>query len=100
MVRSLEICSKVVDSYFRKVCSVPSPYGRKDLVALADGYWESTESWAELLRDLKKRGMKAPDLSSGHSPVIPNPPLFAVNCSQKLQSNRLAGLSKKSPISS
>jgi hypothetical protein len=25
--------------------------GRKDLVALADGYRESTESWADLLRD-------------------------------------------------
>ncbi len=25
--------------------------GRKELIALADGYRESTESWAELLRD-------------------------------------------------
>jgi putative transposase len=39
--------------------------GRKELVALADGYRESTESWAELLRDLKKRGMKAPELAVG-----------------------------------
>ena len=26
--------------------------GRKELVALADGYRESTESWADLLRSL------------------------------------------------
>ncbi len=39
--------------------------GTKELVALADGYRESTESWAELLRDLKKRGMRAPELAVG-----------------------------------
>jgi transposase-like protein len=39
--------------------------GTKELVAIADGYRESTESWAELLRDLKKRGMKAPELAAG-----------------------------------
>lgn len=39
--------------------------GKKELVALADGYRESTESWAELLRDLKKRGMRAPELAVG-----------------------------------
>ncbi len=30
--------------------------GKKELVALTDGYRESEESWAQLLRDLKKRG--------------------------------------------
>lgn len=39
--------------------------GRKELVALADGYRESTESWADLLRDCKRRGMRAPVLSVG-----------------------------------
>jgi putative transposase len=39
--------------------------GSKELVALADGYRESTESWACLLRDLKKRGMRAPELAVG-----------------------------------
>jgi putative transposase len=39
--------------------------GTKELVALADGYRESTESWAELLRGLKKRGMRAPELAIG-----------------------------------
>jgi hypothetical protein len=31
--------------------------GRKELVAVADGTRESTEDWAELLRDLRRRGM-------------------------------------------
>jgi putative transposase len=39
--------------------------GRKELVALADGYRESTESWADLLRDCKRRGMRAPVLTAG-----------------------------------
>jgi transposase-like protein len=39
--------------------------GTKELVALVDGYRESSESWAELLRDLKKRGMRAPELAVG-----------------------------------
>jgi putative transposase len=39
--------------------------GRKELVALADGYRESTESWADLLRDCHRRGMTAPVLAVG-----------------------------------
>ncbi len=39
--------------------------GEKELVAVQDGYRESKESWAELLRDLKKRGMRAPVLAVG-----------------------------------
>jgi transposase-like protein len=39
--------------------------GRKELVALTDGYRESTESWADLLRDCKRRGMRAPVLAIG-----------------------------------
>lgn len=39
--------------------------GKKELVAIQDGYRESTESWAEFLRDLKKRGMRAPVLAVG-----------------------------------
>ncbi len=41
------------------------PDGTKELVALWDGYRESEESWTELLRDLNKRGMRAPELSIG-----------------------------------
>ena len=39
--------------------------GRKELVALADSYRESAESWADLLRDCKRRGMRAPVLAIG-----------------------------------
>jgi putative transposase len=40
--------------------------GRKELIALADGFRESTESWADLLRSCKRRGMTAPVLAVGH----------------------------------
>src|SRR5262245_11061935 len=39
--------------------------GRKELVAVSDGYRESEESWAEVLRDLKQRGMQAPGAGGG-----------------------------------
>ena len=39
--------------------------GRKELVAITDGYRESTESWADLLRDCRRRGMTAPVLAVG-----------------------------------
>ena len=34
--------------------------GRKELIALADGCREPAESWADLLRDCARRGMRAP----------------------------------------
>jgi transposase-like protein len=39
--------------------------GRKELIALAEGYRESTGSWADLLRDCARRGMRAPVLAAG-----------------------------------
>jgi putative transposase len=39
--------------------------GSKELVALADGYRESEGSWADLLRDARRRGMRAPVLAVG-----------------------------------
>ncbi len=41
------------------------PDGTKELVALADGYRESTESWAEVLRSVRDRGLVAPVLAVG-----------------------------------
>ncbi len=41
------------------------PDGRKEVIALEDGYRESTASWASVLRDLKRRGMTAPILAIG-----------------------------------
>jgi transposase-like protein len=39
--------------------------GRKELIAITDGYRESEESWADLLRDCHRRGMRAPVLAVG-----------------------------------
>src|SRR3989475_2257686 len=39
--------------------------GRKELGAVGDGFRESEDSWAEVLRDLKRRGMRAPVLAIG-----------------------------------
>src|SRR3954452_3037489 len=39
--------------------------GTKELVAVSDGFRESSESWADLLRDGKRRGMRAPVLGVG-----------------------------------
>jgi putative transposase len=39
--------------------------GTKELVSISDGHRESTESWADVLRDLKRRGMTAPVLAVG-----------------------------------
>jgi pimeloyl-ACP methyl ester carboxylesterase len=39
--------------------------GTKELVALADAFRESSESWADLLRSCRRRGMTAPVLAVG-----------------------------------
>jgi putative transposase len=41
------------------------PDGSKEVIALEDGYRESTESWLSLLRDLEQRGMPAPKVATG-----------------------------------
>ncbi len=41
------------------------PDGRKELVAVSDGYRESTDSWADVLRGLRNRGLRAPELAVG-----------------------------------
>jgi len=41
-------------------------YGRKELLAIADGYRESAQSWREVLLDLKRRGLTiGPELATG-----------------------------------
>jgi transposase-like protein len=43
-----------------------TPEGKKELVGLADGVRESTQSWRELLLDLKRRGLSiGPELAVG-----------------------------------
>ena len=39
--------------------------GCKELLAVEDGYRESTDSWAAVLRDLRDRGLKTPKLVTG-----------------------------------
>lgn len=39
--------------------------GTKELIAMSDGYRESSDSWADLLRDCRRRGMRAPVLAVG-----------------------------------
>ena len=39
--------------------------GTKELMALEDGYRESAESWASVLRDLSRRGLRAPVMAIG-----------------------------------
>ncbi len=65
--------------------------GTKELVAITDGYRESTESWADVLRDLKRRGMGAPVLAMGDGAlgfwgalreVFPPPGLSGVGCTR------------------
>jgi putative transposase len=41
------------------------PDGTKEILAVEDGYRESADSWKELLRDLKRRGMQAPVVAIG-----------------------------------
>jgi len=41
------------------------PDGTKEVIAIEDGYRESTESWLAVLRDLKARGMQAPAIAIG-----------------------------------
>jgi putative transposase len=41
------------------------PNGEKELLAVEDGYRESTESWKTVLRELKRRGMAAPVVAVG-----------------------------------
>ena len=41
-------------------------WGRKEVIGLSDGYRESTQSWRELLLDLKRRGLAhAPEIAIG-----------------------------------
>jgi transposase-like protein len=39
--------------------------GEKELLAIEDGYRESTDSWAAVFRDLRERGLRTPKLVTG-----------------------------------
>jgi putative transposase len=60
--------------------------GRKELVAIEDGYRESTQSWRELLLDLKRRGLKiAPKLAVGDGALGFWSALHEVYCTTRQQ---------------
>jgi Transposase, Mutator family len=76
--------------------------GREGLVALTDGYREAAESWADLLRDCRRRGMRAPVLAAADGAlgfwsalreVVPGGPR-ATLCWFHMISNVLAALPK------
>ena len=71
-------------------------YGRKELLAMTDGFRESTQSWREVLLDLKKcrRGLKAGSEAghrAGRRPRGSGPP--CARCSQR-RGNSGAGCNK------
>jgi transposase-like protein len=69
--------------------------GRKELVGLADGFRESTESWADLLRDCRRRGMIAPVLAAGDGALREVfPDTREQRCWWHRQANILAALPK------
>src|SRR6478609_2145483 len=63
--------------------------GRKELIALADGFRESSESWADLLRDCKRRGMQARCSRSATARSASGRP--SVTCSPKPGSSVVGG---------
>jgi transposase-like protein len=78
------------------------PDGTKEVVALEDGYRESTESWATLLRDLKTRGMKAPMIAVGDGALgfwaaLRN--VFPETCEERCWVHKIANVLDKLPKS-
>ncbi len=78
------------------------PDGTKEVVALEDGYRESTESWATLLRDLKTRGMKAPMIAVGDGALgfwAALRDVFPETCEERCWVHKIANVLDKLPKS-
>ena len=75
----------------------------KELVALEDGYRESAESWAELLRGLQRRGLEAPVVTVGDgglaygsaSPRKPTVALWSSSASSFAASARISSTTSR-----
>ncbi len=65
--------------------------GTKELVSITDGTWESTDSWAGVLRDLRRRGMRAPVVAVGDGALGSGP--LRPTCSPRGEPNA-AGCTK------
>ena len=59
--------------------------GTKELIAVEDGYRESTDSWATVLRDLKRRGLRAPVVAWATARSAFGPP--SARCGPRRESN-------------
>jgi putative transposase len=80
-----------------------TPEGRKELVALADGYRESEASWREVLLDLRSRGLKIdPQLAIGDGALgfwKALPQVFGTTRSQRSWVHKTANILNKLPKS-
>src|ERR1017187_377481 len=63
--------------------------GCKELLAVEDGYRESTESWAGVFRDLKRRGLNEPQLVGGAARCVPGRGRAALLVSRRRERDRL-----------
>jgi putative transposase len=74
--------------------------GTKELVAFTDGHRESSESWADLLRDCKRRGMAAPVLAIGDGALgfwAALRHVFPATREQRCWFHKIANVSTRSP---
>lgn len=76
--------------------------GKKELVAMTDGFRESEESWKELLRDLKQRGLRIdPKLAIGDGALgfwKALPQVFGTTRAQRCWVHKSANVLNKLPI--
>ena len=71
------------------------PDGTKQLVAVADGHREDTQSWLDVLRDLRDRGMRAPQVAVGDGALgfwAALPQVFAATRTQKCWVHKVANV--------
>jgi putative transposase len=75
--------------------------GKKELLGIADGYRESEESWKELLRDLKQRGLTVdPKLATGDGSLgfwKALPQVFGATRAQRCWKHKTANVLNKLP---
>ena len=78
------------------------PDGTKEVVALEDGYRESTESWLAMLRDLKERGMRDPVVAVGDGALgfwAAIREVFPETCEERCWVHKIANVLDKLPKS-
>src|SRR5262249_58539880 len=74
--------------------------GQKVILAVESGYRESTESWAAIVRDLKRRGLTAPKLGIGDRHLgiwAALAPVFPEAKEQRCWNHRLPNIPDKLP---